>query len=215
MRKIFGALALFAVFGASAVSLSSCGFVPLYAKAGLTANLAQIDIKVPQTRTGYFLEQDLNNGLGINESTPKTYKLVITMKERHYSVGYKVDDTSTRSEITSNVTYVLRNMATKQVLYRNSFSETITYDTSKSPFAGIISQQDGQRRIATGISEHIQRDLALYFHGDLLTAKPSKSRKTSDESADSSSAQSDGSADSSSSLEPDTVKETEITPAEQ
>jgi LPS-assembly lipoprotein len=204
MRKVFGALALSAVIGVSATSLSGCGFAPLYAKAGLTANLAQIEIKVPQTRTGYFLEQDLNNGLGIDESTPKTYKLVITMKERHYSVGYKVDDTSTRSEITSNVSYVLRDMETNQALYRNSFSETITYDTSKSPFTGVISQQDGQRRVATGISEHIQRDLALYFHGDLLT----------NESTDSSSVQSDGSVDNSS-VEPDTVKETEITPAEQ
>jgi LPS-assembly lipoprotein len=171
MRKVFGALALCAVFGVSALGLGGCGFAPLYAKTGMTANMAQIDIRVPETRTGYFLEQNLHNSLGIDDSAPKTYRLAITMKESHYSVGYQVDDTSTRSEITSAVSYVLKDQATGRTLYDNSFSETVTYDTSKSPFTGVIAQQDGQERIASAISEQIQRDLALYFHGDLLPVK--------------------------------------------
>ncbi|MFT4074796.1 MAG: hypothetical protein QM647_04625 [Asticcacaulis sp.] len=210
-RKVFRALAVCAVLGISATSLSGCGFAPLYAKTGLTASMAQIDIHVPQTRTGYFLEQDLRNGLGVDESTTKIYKLTIGLKERHYSVGYKVDDTSTRSEITSNVSYALRDVATGTVLYRNSFSETVTYDTSKSPFTGVISQQDAQERIATAVSEQIQRDLALYFHGDLLPAKDSNasaSATSSDDSADNS-AESDA---DSSSAEPGTITDSEITP---
>ena len=169
-RKVLGILAVFTVIGLSAVSLSGCGFAPLYAKTGLTANLSQVAIEVPQTRTGYFLEQDLRNGLGGDDASPKAFLLTIGMKERHYSVGYKVDDTSTRSEITSNVVYTLKDMTTGKVLYTNRFSETVTYDTSKSPFTGVISQQDAQKRIATAISQQIQRDLALYFHGDLLPA---------------------------------------------
>jgi LPS-assembly lipoprotein len=166
--KVFGVLAVCATLAISAASLSGCGFAPLYAKTGLTANLSQVAIEVPQTRTGYFLEQDLRNGLGGDEASPKTFLLTIGMKERHYSVGYKVDDTSTRSEITSNVIYTLKDMSTGRVLYTDRFSETVTYDTSKSPFTGVISQQNAQERIATAISQQIQRDLALYFHGDLL-----------------------------------------------
>jgi len=167
-RKVFGILAACTVIGLSTTSLTGCGFAPLYAKTGLTANLSQVAIVVPQTRTGYFLEQDLRNGLGGDESSSKTFLLTIGMKERHYSVGYKVDDTSTRSEITSNVVYTLKDMSTGKVLYTNKFNETVTYDTSKSPFTGVISQQDAQKRIATAISQQVQRDLALYFHGDLL-----------------------------------------------
>jgi len=165
--KVFGVLAVCTVIGLSAISLAGCGFTPLYSRVSV-ANLSQVAIEVPQTRTGYFLEQDLRNGLGSDEASSKAFLLTIGMKERHYSVGYKVDDTSTRSEITANVVYTLKDTATGKVLYTNRFSETVTYDTSKSPFTGVISQQNGQQRIATAISGQIQRDLALYFHGDLL-----------------------------------------------
>jgi len=167
-RKVLGMLAVCAMLATSAASLTGCGFAPLYAKTGLTANLSQVAIEVPQTRTGYFLEQDLRNGFGSDETSAKAFLLTVGMRERHYSVGYKVDDTSTRSEITSNVVYSLKDITTGKVLYTNRFSETVTYDTSKSPFTGVISQQDAQQRIATAISSQIQRDLALYFHGDLL-----------------------------------------------
>ena len=170
-RKVLGILAACTVISLSAVSLTGCGFAPLYAKTGLTTNLSQVAIDVPQTRTGYFLEQDLRNGLGGDDASPKAYKLTIKMKESHYSVGYRVDDTSTRSEITSGVSYVLEDPMTGKVLLANNFSETVTYDTSKSPFTGVISQQNAQQRIATSISQQIQRDLALYFHGGLLPEK--------------------------------------------
>ncbi len=170
-RKALGMLAVCAAIGLSAVSLSGCGFAPLYAQTGLTTNLSQVAIDVPQTRTGYFLEQDLRNGLGGDDASPKAYKLTIKMKENHYSVGYRVDDTSTRSEITSGVSYILEDSATGKTLLANNFSETVTYDTSKSPFTGVISQQNAQQRIATAISQQVQRDLALYFHGGLLPEK--------------------------------------------
>ena len=170
-RKVLGILAVCSALAATAVSLTGCGFAPLYAKTGVTANLSQVAIDVPQTRTGYFLEQDLRNAMGSDEASRKTYLLTIGMKERHYSVGYKVDDTSTRSEITSNISYILKDAASDKVLLSNNFSETVTYDTSTSPFAGVISQQDAQKRIATAISQQIQRDLALYFHGGLLPEK--------------------------------------------
>ena len=167
-RKVLGMLAVCTVISLSASSLTGCGFVPLYAQTGLTNSLSQVAIDVPQTRTGYFLEQDLRNGLGGDQTSPKAYLLTISMKERHFGVGFTVNDTSTRSEITSAVVYTLKDIATGKVLYTNSFSETATYDTSKSPFTGVISQQNAQERIATAISQQVQRDLALYFHGGLL-----------------------------------------------
>lgn len=162
MPKAFRALAICAAVALSA-SLSGCGFAPLYAKQGMVASLAQIAVEVPQTRTGYFLEQDLRNGFGSDLVSNKAYLLTIAMTERQYSIGYKVDDTSTRSEITAKGTYMLKDNATGKVVYKDSFSETVTYDTSKSPFTGVISQQDAQQRIATAVSQKIQTDLAVYF----------------------------------------------------
>lgn len=148
----------------SLLMLSACGFVPLYAQQGLTSNLSQIALDVPQTRTGYFLEQDLKSSLATDSAQPALYSLVITMKEQHYSIGYKVNDTSTRSEITNNVSYVLKDIKTGQVLLQKNFVDTVTYDTSSSPFTGVVSQQDAQKRVATSSAQKIQTELAVYFH---------------------------------------------------
>lgn len=149
---------------AAPFTLSACGgFTPLYAQQGLTSSLSQIAIETPQTRTGYFLEQQLRGGLGGDAGGQKPYTLTIDLNEQHYQVGYRVDDTSTRSELTNTVSFVLKDRAGK-VLLKDSFTETVTYSTSSSPFTGIVSQQDAQKRVATSASQKIQTALALYFH---------------------------------------------------
>eukprot|EP01042_Synura_sphagnicola_P028752 gene28752-37089_t len=80
--------------------LSACGFAPLYAQQGLTMKLSQIELEVPQTRTGYFLEQNLKNGLAIDPSQSALYNLTVTMKESHYIVGRTIHYPATRPEIT-------------------------------------------------------------------------------------------------------------------
>ena len=146
------------------LTLAGCGFVPLYAQQGLTASMADIGIEVPQTRTGYFLEQNLRSGFGGDDTSAKRYKLTVKLDEKRYGVGFRVDDTSTRSELTSSVTYVLTDAATGKVMYQDSFVETVTYDTAPSPLTGVISQQDAQERVASAISRKIQSGLAIYFH---------------------------------------------------
>lgn len=160
--RVLGLIACLAAFPL----LSACGFVPLYAKTGVTSGLSAIEVDAPQTRTGYFLEQDLRNGLANDKDGQKLYTLKIEMKEQHFAVGYQVDDTSLRSEITAAVSYNLIDKASGKTLYKDAFSDTVTYDTSRSPFTGVVAQQDAQKRIATDISGKIQTALALYFHGD-------------------------------------------------
>ena len=177
MRNLLKVLTLCCLAGA-ALTLSACGFAPLYAQQGVTSGLKQIGFEVPDTRTGYFLEQDLRNGFGGDESTPKAYLLTVTMKERHFSIGYKVDDTSTKSEITSVVGYTLTDTNTGKSLCKNTFTETVTYDTTTSPFTGVVSQEDAQERIAVSISQKIQTDLALYFHDGPPVKQPTLSTTT-------------------------------------
>ncbi|MGN6423409.1 MAG: LPS assembly lipoprotein LptE [Asticcacaulis sp.] len=165
MRQTIRVLGLAACLAALPL-LANCGFVPLYAQTGVTSGMAAIEVDAPQTRTGYFLEQDLRNGLETDASPNKLYTLKITMKEQHFAVGYQVDDTSLRSEITAQVSYNLIDKSTGKSLYKDNFSDTVTYDTTRSPFTGVVAQQDAQKRIATDISGKIQTALALYFHGD-------------------------------------------------
>lgn len=162
--KVFKLLTLCCLVALPA-SLTACGFTPMYAQTGVTANLSQIAVETPQTRTGYFLGQQLRNGLASDADKNPLYTLTIVLDERHYQVGYRVDDTSTRSELTSSVAYTLTDNRTRQVVLKDAFTETVTYSTSSSPFTGIVSQQDAQERLATSAAQKIQTAVALHFHG--------------------------------------------------
>ena len=157
------ALGVCALLGTS-LTLSGCGFAPLYDQQGLTTSLSKVALSVPDTRTGFFLGQDLRNGLGTDGVPPKPYLLTVAMSERHFNIGYRVDETTTRSEITSSVTYALTDTRTGTTVLKNDFTETVTYDTSSSPFTGVVSQQDAQERIATAVAQKLQSELVLYFH---------------------------------------------------
>lgn len=148
----------------AAMALQGCGFTPMYAKPGLGPTLSDIAVDTPQTRTGFFLGQDLRQTLNNDETSAKTYTLKIIMSEDHYNIGYRIDDTSTRSEITSGVVYTLTDNRTGKVLYTDHFTETVTYASTNSPFTGIVSQQNGQQRLADAVSTRIQGALAVYFH---------------------------------------------------
>lgn len=147
------------------MGLSGCGFAPLYAETGVTSNLSKIALTLPDTRTGYFVEQELRTGLQSDEATAKAYDLEITLKENHYSIGFRADDTATRSEMNNRVTYTLRDRLTGKVILRGNFDEVVTYNASKSPYADVVSQQDAQKRSATMIAKRIQSDLAVFFNG--------------------------------------------------
>ena len=161
MRIALRLLSLSALAAVS-VTVSGCGFTPLYAQQGLTAKLSQISIETPQTRTGYFLEQELKNGLGENTDKP-LYRLKIKLTENHYGLGYRVDDTATRSELTDNITYELRDAQTGALLLQKVFTETVTYNVTSSPFTGIVSQQAAQERLAASAAQKIQLAIAIYF----------------------------------------------------
>ncbi len=157
--RLFGVVCL-----AALPLLTSCGFAPLYAQQGLTGNLARVAVETPETRTGYFLGQELRNSLAEDDGARKLYSLKIKLTENHYQVGYRVDDTATRSELTDNVTWVLKDLTTGAVLTQGSFTETVTYDVTSSPFTGIVSQQDAQKRVAASAAGKVQTAVALYFH---------------------------------------------------
>ncbi|OYW73301.1 MAG: hypothetical protein B7Z26_12075 [Asticcacaulis sp. 32-58-5] len=161
-------LVMMTLMGFSLVGVSACGFQPLYADRGLVTSLSQVDIVVPDTRTGYFLKQDLSKGLLEDAKAAKRYRLDVQLTERRFAVGLGLDDTASRYEISNAVAYSLAysltDLATRQVVYKSNFVDATTYDAAESPYASMASQSDGQERAAISISQKIQADLALYFH---------------------------------------------------
>jgi LPS-assembly lipoprotein len=153
-----------AVVAITAVSLglSGCGMTPVYGERSLTTNLSQVEVEAPDTRIGYFIRQQLITGLGETGSA-KAYDLKIAVEEKRYEIGLSNFGTATRFEISARVDYTLTARAGGKPLYKNSFVQTVTYDSTDSSYAAISAQKDGQERAATAISRQIQNQLATYF----------------------------------------------------
>jgi len=146
------------------LALSGCGFTPVYAQKGLTSELSQIDVLTTDSRTGYFLRQDLVSSFNSAEGQ-KRYRLSIKLTEKRYDIGIGVNDIAARSEISTRVEYTLTDLQTRKVLTKGNFIDTTTYDANtQSPYAGVAAQKDGQQRAATAIGERVHDELLLFFH---------------------------------------------------
>jgi LPS-assembly lipoprotein len=144
-------------------ALSGCGFQPLYAQNGVVDRLAHIDMETPDTRTGFYLRQDLISKLGDGDG-PRPLSLKISIVEKRYEIGLNSFGTATRFEISNTVTYTLTEKATHKELLKKAFVDSVTYDSTDNAYAGISAQTDGQKRAATSIADHINTDLTLFFH---------------------------------------------------
>ena len=137
--------------------------MPLYAQGGVTGGLGSIAVDVPQGRTAYLLREDLDDVLGRNAHQAPTYKLVVTIDERRFARGLRVDNVANRYELQLKVGYQLINIETGSVLTTGAVPVAVTYDSADAPYGGITAQQDGQKRAASEAAQQIRIDLARYF----------------------------------------------------
>jgi LPS-assembly lipoprotein len=155
--------ALFAV--GPTLLLSACGFTPLYATPGMTPALTAVDLVVPHNRTGYLLEEQLDDELGHNGAVPARYQLTCTTKETRYPRGIRVNNVANRYEINLTVNYALRKAGGTRILLSGTAPVIVEYDSPDPPYAGTVANQDGENRAANQAAIQIRLALARYFAG--------------------------------------------------
>jgi LPS-assembly lipoprotein len=148
---------------AASLALGGCGFTPLYATSGVSADLSQISVKVPRGRTGFLLSQDLEDSLAMDRNKPPLYRLEITLVERTYPRGLELNDVANHNETHENVSYKLIELATGKVLKTGLEPIEVTYAVAQQPYAGVSAQQDAEERAASTAADRIRVDLAVYF----------------------------------------------------
>ena len=155
---------------ASAVMLSACGFTPLYGTAGVSPALSAIEVRTPETRTGYLLREELDDALARNKNRPAAYLLSLAVNEDRYARGLRVDDVATRYEVALRVEYILTDLRTRRQVKTGSVNANVTYDSPDQPYSGVAAFSNGQERAATQAAERIRLDLARWF---ALSPRPS------------------------------------------
>ncbi len=152
-----------ALMSGAALVLGGCGFTPLYATPGVGSGLSSIQVNVPHGRTAFLLGEDLNDAFGRERDTPAAYRLDISLIEKRYPRGLRVDNTADRYESHLIVSYSLVEIGTNKVLDSGSEPIEVSYGASGFPYAGVVAQQDAQKRAADEAAVRIRTRLGVYF----------------------------------------------------
>lgn len=154
-----------ALLAVVAITLSACGFTPLYGPETVTRGLGSIDVVAPEGRVGYLLREKLDDALARNVNLLPTHRLVYTVKEQRYARGVRVDNVANRYELNLKADWKLFDTKTGQQVRSGQADASVTYDSADQPYASIASQQDSQERAAAEVARKIQLDLAAWLAG--------------------------------------------------
>ena len=162
MKRILvvGALAL------STLALSACaGFTPLYGRPGVEGGLSRIETLASEGRGGYLLREQLDDALAHRQGSPAAYKLMLSVNERRFARGVRLDNTANRYELRMSVNWRLLDAKTSGEVHKGVTEVSVTYDSADQPYAAIAAQNDGQERAAAEVARKIQLDLATWLAG--------------------------------------------------
>lgn len=154
-----------ALLAVAALTLSACGFTPLYGPELVTKGLGSIEVVAPEGRTGYLLREKLDDALARNVNLLPTHRLVYTVKEARYARGVRVDNVANRYELNLKADWKLFDAKTGKLVRSGQAEAAVTYDSADQPYASIASQQDSQERAATEVARKIQLELATWLAG--------------------------------------------------
>jgi LPS-assembly lipoprotein len=153
----------------SNLGLAACGFRPLYGgRAGGTAatDLASVQISANNDRLGQILRNDLIERLSpLGEPRSPRYSLRATLSESSAALAIQQDTTITRYDQRIDVSFVLVDLATGQIVFQGGSRAIGGYDAVRSDFATLTAEQDAARRTVREVAEDIRAQLAAFFAG--------------------------------------------------
>lgn len=151
-----------------AVTLSACGFHPLYAtndaSSGARAVFANIYVEpIAHERVGYDLRNRLIDLLHAPARPQNAaYSLNVRVTETREGVALQNDATITRYDLAFTAKYELKDANQKTVT--NGEETTLeSFDVAQSPYASLTGQEQAEKRAAEDMAEHIRIDLSVHF----------------------------------------------------
>jgi len=167
--SFFSRLLLIGLVTFSMLSLSACGYRPLYGKASLNpateANLAAIEIAPLYERIGQMLHTELGRKLyprGQARAATHTLRVKISEGTSHLAVAKNTTATRANYRLVANYSLV-RKSDGREVISKSLFS-TVSYNILSSDYANSIAAKNAQERAVNDVSEQLARRMAVYFN---------------------------------------------------
>ncbi len=163
---------LLTVTFAVVLSLSGCGFRPLYGTYGaasspqVTQALATISILPLSDRQGMKLRQALREHLQPRGEVPGgDYQLEVALDSRVDELGIRRDATSSRANYILIARFYLRENGDR--VFGDQVQSIVSYNILDDQYATVASQADAEDRAVQQIGMQIKTRLAIYFNDRL------------------------------------------------
>lgn len=149
------------------LSVSSCGFEPLYSRksdGAVEPELARVKIGTISDRVGqqvhnYLLDRINRKG----RPAEPLYLLSVKLTVEKVRLGIERDQTATRAKLVLVANVLLQDIATQDVLLKRTARSTNSYNIVDSTVSTRSAELDAIDRAAREVSEEIRLMLSLYF----------------------------------------------------
>jgi len=147
------------------LSLTACGFQPLYSKNNAKGDFDQIAIANIPDRSGQYLRNLLMDRFYTQgrPSNPRYTLEVTNLKEDSIDLDITKTSSSTRAQLRMDATITLRDNATQAVLLEQPLLAITSYDILSSQFTTRVSEQSTRENALHDLARQIEMRLALYL----------------------------------------------------
>lgn len=146
------------------MTLSGCGFYPMYAKRSSLGERGGIEIAQIPGKPGHMLRRELLRDLYVGlPDISGDARLTIQLKERLALVAFREDGAASRSSVRANAVYTFE-YSDQQIT--GNLSTSSNFNVPDAPYADIAAQEAAYERAMMDLSRLIIDDLRLK-----LTAK--------------------------------------------
>lgn len=148
------------VIAIALTALAGCGFKPMYAPSGGDATIGSVSIPEIPGKSGHVFRTELSKLLGAERGSPTSRRLEVALTERIGTLGLRIDESSTRADLTLIADYVLFD-AQGAELFRGAVTQVASYDIPTSAFGEVSAQNDARERAAAQLAERMRSELAI------------------------------------------------------
>lgn len=157
---------------ALALTLSGCGFKPLYASpegaasGGLLGGLAVDAVRGPGSARDLMRER-LARRLPPDDGDER-YVMSIDLAERRQAVSVSIDSTTRRFNYTLNARVMYTDTETGEKRTQN-LQSVASFAVVPSQYASLVAREDAVRRAVIDLARKIEIDAVLYVQGQAPT----------------------------------------------
>jgi LPS-assembly lipoprotein len=161
-RQALGVMAL-----AIGLSVSACGFQPLYGTSPTGSNVATelsaVAIDEQDTRLGQLIRNDLLSTMSGTAAGATRYRLQLMALDGTKTMIENDNEDTRRFNYRVNVAYRLIDRHTGQELNSGKTFSQVSYDRTTSDFSNVQAETNAMERAAKEVGSDIRTRLAAYF----------------------------------------------------